>query len=242
MPRKNLKLGLIGYGKMGRLIEAIALKRGHEISAISSSSKGPLKECLNKADILIDFSEPGSVLQHAEACAIAKKPLVIGTTGWDHLDAVKALADKHQTAILFSPNFSIGMLLFKKLVKEAARLFSPYEQYDIGGFEIHHNLKADAPSGTAIALTDAILSEWPRKKEAQFSLPEDKISPEMLHFTSLRVGSNPGTHEVVIDSPEDCITLTHAAKSREGFALGAVVAAEWIDGKKGYFTMEDLLK
>lgn len=227
---------------MGKLIESIALKRGHDITAIASLHKSPLKDCLDKADLFIDFSEPQAVLQNAEAVSQSKKPLVIGTTGWDHIEAVKELAKKHQTGILFSPNFSIGMLLFKKLVKEAAKLFSPYDQYDIGGFEIHHALKADAPSGTSIALADSILQEWPRKKETQFTLPEGKIDPEKLHFTSLRLGSNPGMHEVLIDSPEDVVTLTHSAKNREGFALGAVLAAEWLNDKKGYFTMEDLLR
>lgn len=227
---------------MGRLIEAVALKRGHDITAIASPHKKPLSECLEKADLFIDFSEPNAVLKNAEAVSQSKKPLVIGTTGWDHIEAVKQLAQTHQTGILFSPNFSIGMLLFKKLVKEAAKLFSPYDQYDIGGFEIHHALKADAPSGTSIALADSILQEWPRKKETQFTLPEGKIDPQKLHFTSLRLGSNPGMHEVIIDSPEDVVTLTHSAKNREGFALGAVLAAEWLNDRKGYFTMEDLLR
>lgn len=242
MPRKNLKIGLIGYGKMGRLIETIALKRGHDVAAIISPSNSTLQDCLEKADLFIDFSEPHSVLKHAEAVSKSQKPLVIGTTGWGSIDSIKALAEKHQTGILFSPNFSIGMLLFKKLVKEAAKLFSPYEQYDIGGFEIHHNLKADAPSGTAIALADSMIQEWPRKNKVKYSQPEGKIDPKALHFPSLRLGSNPGMHEVLIDSPEDVITLTHSAKNREGFALGAVLAAEWLNGRKGYFTMEDLLK
>lgn len=242
LPRKNLKIGLIGYGKMGRLVEAVAVKRGHDVSAIVSPGNSTLQQVLDKADLFIDFSEPLSVLKNAETISQSKKPLVVGTTGWGSIDSMRALAEKYHTGILFSPNFSIGMLLFKKLVKEAAHLFSPYEQYDIGGFEIHHNLKADAPSGTAMALTDSILKEWPRKKEVLYGQPEGKIDPHTLHFPSLRLGSNPGTHEVQIDSPEDVITLTHSAKNREGFALGAVLAAEWLNGKKGYYTMEDLLR
>lgn len=227
---------------MGRLVESIAAKRGHQIAAIASPSKNSLEECVDRADLFIDFSEPSSVLKNVETVAKKQKTLVIGTTGWDQIEKVKQMASHYQTGILFSPNFSIGMLLFKKLVKEASRLFNSYEQYDIGGFEIHHNQKADSPSGTARALTESILQEWPRKKEAQFTTPEEKILPDVLHFASLRVGSNPGMHEIIIDSPEDTITLQHAAKNREGFALGAVLAAEWLNGRKGFYTMEDLLK
>lgn len=204
----SLKIALFGYGKMGKMIEQLAPTRGHAI----------VKD-LHSSDIIIDFSIADAVLEHVSCAGQAKKNIVIGTTGWEqHLNQVKELVSKYQIGALYAPNFSIGVHLFLKLVKEAGKLFS---QYSTAGLEIHHREKKDAPSGTALALADVL---------------ENK--PE---FASIRLGNIPGIHTLYFDSMADTITLTHTAKGREGFALGAIIAAEWLKSKKGFFTLEDIL-
>ncbi len=230
---------------MGRLVDQEAKKRGHEIEGVCDRHAAhaiSLAELAKRSDILIDFSSSDNVHHSIQEAAKAQKNIVIGTTGWNHQDQARKIAKEAGIGILFSPNFSIGVLLFKKLVREAAKLFHNVDGYDIAGFEIHHSKKQDAPSGTAKALADSIVIEWPSKTEILYDTPEGQIKPHQLHFTSLRIGSCPGTHEIIIDSPCDTITLRHEAKNREGFALGAVIAAEQLFGKQGYFTMEDLLK
>lgn len=241
----SLKIGLIGYGKMGKMVEKEAKLRGHVIAALVDHHTVPslsLKEAIDKSDILIDFSSAESVPETIHACAKAKKNLVIGTTGWGSQDQAMKIAKDSGIGVLFSPNFSIGMLLFIRLVSDAARLYSKVDGYDIGGFETHHSKKADSPSGTAKAIAAEIIRSWPQKTEILYDVPEGIVPPQALHFGSLRMGFCPGMHQVTIDSPQDTITLTHSAKGREGFALGAVLAAEWLYGKTGYFTMEDLLE
>ena len=211
MAKGSLKLGLIGYGKMGRMVERVARERQHEIVGGE------------EADICVDFSHPSVAVDHVQKYAAMKKNIVMGTTGWyEALPEVKKLVERYQIGFLYSPNFSLGVLLFLQVVEEAARRFLPCGEYDVGGFEIHHRSKVDAPSGTAKAIVERI------------GKPVD--------FGSIRCGSIPGTHTVIFDSKADQVTLTHEARSREGFALGAVKAAEWLEGKTGFFTLEDLLK
>lgn len=211
----SLKLALFGYGKMGKMVEKMASTRGHSIATICITPPFDFSE----ADLIIDFSSAAGVLEHVTIAGQAGKNIVIGTTGWDdNLDEVRALVEQYQIGALYSPNFSIGVHQFLKLVREAGKFFPHYE---VAGVEIHHSEKKDAPSGTARALADVLLQKPP--------------------FASIRLGKIPGTHTLYFDSIEDTITLTHTAKGREGFALGALRAAEWLETKKGFFTLEDIL-
>lgn len=231
-PRNKLKLkiALIGYGKMGKAVEISALKRHHEIVEP------------RLADCLIDFTAPHAVLENMRKYAPLKKNIVMGTTGWyDKLPEIESIVKEENIGFLYSPNFSIGVNMFLKVVQEAAKLIQDRPQYDIGAVEIHHTEKKDAPSGTAKAIADRLLKTITRKKRVVYDKADRPLSNDELHFSSLRVGFEPGTHSVFFDSSADRITLTHQAKGREGFAEGAVIAAEWLHGKKGIFTMEDLL-
>lgn len=226
----KLKLALIGYGKMGKAVEASALLRHHEIVEP------------RLADCLIDFTAPQAVIENMRKYAPLKKNIVMGTTGWyDKLPEIEAIVKEENIGFLYSPNFSIGVNLFLKIVEEAAKLIQERPEFDIGAMEVHHIEKKDAPSGTAKAIAQKLLKNVSRKKRVVYDKADRALHDDELHFSSLRVGFEPGTHSVFFDSPSDRITLTHQAKGREGFALGAVVAAEWLHGKKGMFTMEDLL-
>lgn len=223
-----MKIALLGYGKMGVLVEKSAVCRGHVITAYFSC-KNQEKIHLEKADLAIDFSHPLAVLSHVKLCCHYQKPLVIGTTGWEKdFEKVCALVKERGIGCLASSNFSIGIHLFKKIVGQAAALFKSQTLYDVGALEYHHNQKIDSPSGTALLLTAEI------KKHIPMS--------ESFKFSSVRCGHIPGTHEIFFDSEADTITLTHQARNREGFAQGAVLAAEWLLSKKGYFTLDDFLK
>ncbi|WP_068468069.1 4-hydroxy-tetrahydrodipicolinate reductase [Candidatus Protochlamydia phocaeensis] len=223
-----MKIALMGYGKMGRLIEQFARQRGHEIVAIISSQTKDSAEQLEKAEIAIDFSHASCVLGNLQLCIQLNKSLVIGTTGWDaHFTQAKQLIAHSTIGCLYSPNFSIGIHLFKHMVAYAAQLMSAFTHYDVSGIEYHHSRKADAPSGTAKALTEELQKHMPERTNLQFS--------------SIRCGSIPGTHTLLFDSEADTITLTHQARNREGFAQGAVMAAEWLNGKRGFFTLDDML-
>lgn len=220
-----LKLALFGYGKMGKMVDRLAPERGHKVMGIRKT-KGQLLD-LSGCDVIIDFSTGDSILSHIEQAGEAKKNIVIGTTGWeDDLAQVKMLVDKYQIGALYSPNFSIGVHLFLKIVREASALLLEHGEYDVGGMEVHHKEKKDSPSGTSKAIRDMVL------KGGRHQMPD---------FASLRVGKVLGTHTVYFDSPEDTITLTHAAKGREGFAIGAIIAAEWLQKKSGFYTLEDIL-
>lgn len=226
-----MKLALIGYGKMGKLIEEIALSQGHEITIKSSQRDGLLKthvSRLQEIDVGIDFSHPSQVLEHVQIFASCQKPLIIGTTGWEEmLPKVKSLIEEARMGCLYAPNFSIGANLFMQIVSHAAELMNGFEEYDIGGVEFHHRQKLDTPSGTAKALAKKVM--------------EKMVRVNRFEFASVRCGQIPGTHTIEFDSAVDTITLTHQARSREGFARGALKAAEWIIGKQGFCTMEDLI-
>lgn len=217
-----MKITLLGYGKMGRLIEQLAVTQGHQIVGKSTNE-------IAQADVCIDFSHASCMFSHVEKAVALKKPLVIGTTGWESdFDTIKKLILNSSIGCIYSPNFSIGVYLFQQLISQAAKLMSSFKEYDVAGIELHHRHKADAPSGTAKALTYTLLKE---------------LSPaHPFTFTSVRCGSNPGCHQIEFDSPADTITLTHAARNRDGFASGAIKAAEWVKDKQGFFTMEDFLQ
>jgi 4-hydroxy-tetrahydrodipicolinate reductase len=255
-----MKLGLVGYGKMGKMIEMLAAEKGHIISAIVDPNATINKtlsgavvhkdiasaEMLEHVDVVIEFTHPSTVLNNIKMLTERKIPAVIGTTGWhDHLDEVSSWVAKAGTSLLWSSNFSIGVNLFYEIAAFAAKLMDPHSEYDIGGWEAHHNKKADSPSGTAKTLVEKVLSEMTRKTKAVYETLEHRPpSAEELHYPSLRVGSMPGTHTLFFDSPADTIEITHTARNREGLASGAIQAALWLaaENRKGIFTMQDVLK
>lgn len=236
-----MKITLIGYGKMGKAIEEIALQRGHEIIyRIDVESKDLLeKKSLKGTDVAIEFTTPSTAFQNIMKCFDAGLPLVCGTTGWyGKIDEVKERCLQEKQSFLYASNFSIGVNLFFELNKKLAELMAKQSQYEISLEEIHHTQKKDAPSGTAITLAEDILKEIPRKKKW---VNEGTTNPENLGIISKRIDPAPGTHIIRYTCDVDDIEIRHTAHSRKGFALGAVIAAEWLAGKKGVFTMKDVL-
>jgi 4-hydroxy-tetrahydrodipicolinate reductase len=230
---------------MGREVEAIAVQRGHQIVARFDIHQPPTTQNLPPTtDVLIDFSTADAVLDHARLAADVGVPLVEGTTGWE--DRRKDVCAIPGLTMIYSPNFSIGVYHFAKLAEEAARRFGKIAGYDAFIHEVHHAGKVDAPSGTALALARRMLPFLPQKKRILPGNPDGKIPGDALHVSSSRVGTVFGRHIVGFDSPYDIVEIRHEAKSRQGFAFGAVLAAEWIVSRNGIFTMDefvaDLLK
>lgn len=257
-----MKLALVGYGKMGHMIEAIALKRGNKVvatidtyAADATHKVKTVEEIVQAvkdsgAEAVIEFTHPDVVLDNIKALLPLGIPLVIGTTGWNaQIDKVKEWVKESNGSLFYAANYSIGVNLFYKIVHEAAALINDFDEYDTALWEAHHNQKADSPSGTALEIARQVMSAQPRKTEMVFDAFHSKPEAHQLHVSSTRIGSVPGTHTVYFDSPADTIELTHTARSREGFALGAVRAAEWMTSGlnegillKGLtFTMSDLL-
>lgn len=237
-----MKIALIGYGKMGKEIENIALKRNHKISfKIDNEKNWKLsKEKLKNTDVAIDFSTPQSVISNIKKCFNANIPVVVGTTGWyEYLEEIKRLCNKTKQTLFFSSNFSIGMNIFFELNKKLASVMSNYNDYDVTIEEIHHIQKLDAPSGTAIILANEIIRNINTKEKWVNNKAQ---SENELEISSIRENKVTGTHKVKYDSDVDSIEIIHTAKSRKGFALGAVLAAEFINRKKGFFEMKDMLK
>jgi 4-hydroxy-tetrahydrodipicolinate reductase len=236
-----MKIALIGYGKMGQAIDAIATAKGHEvILKVDINSQHLLeKEHLSKADVAIEFTTPETAYHNILNCFEANVPVVSGTTGWlDKLPEIKALCEEKGQAFLHTTNFSIGVNIFFEVNKKLAALMATQPQYNVKMEEIHHTQKKDAPSGTAITLAEQILASVPRK--TGWVNEETELS-EVMGIVSKREDPAPGTHIVSYTSDIDDITITHTAHSRQGFAAGAVVAAEWLHDKKGVFTMRDVL-
>lgn len=236
-----MKIALIGYGKMGKEIEQVALSRGHEIVLkINIDNLSDFThENLKKADVAIEFTTPDAALKNIFTCIDAELPIVVGTTGWNkHLNEVKEYCLNKNGTLLYASNFSIGVNLFFALNKYLAELMAAYEQYNVTIEEIHHTQKLDAPSGTAISLATDILTVHPTKK--QWSL--EKNDAENLFIQVKRIDPVPGTHWIKYSSEIDDIEIIHTAHNRKGFATGAVIAAEWLLGKKGIYTMNDVLK
>lgn len=227
-----MKIALIGYGKMGRLVEQTADAKGHQIVARFSRELGTPQERwqdLVKTDLVIDFSQAPLVIDHLKLCLSLNKPLVIGTTGWEeHQEKAQQMVEQANGSCLHAPNFSVGIYLFQRVVSYAASLFEPFHDYDASGVEYHHREKLDKPSGTAKALTENLLHHMRRLQNFEFS--------------SIRCGHIPGTHTLHFDSAVDTVTLTHQARNREGFADGALMAAEWLFSRKGFFTIDDMMR
>ena len=236
-----MKIALIGYGKMGKAIEEIAFQRGHEIIIkIDISNLSDLtEENLKKADTAFEFTGPHSAVENISKCLDWKIPLVSGSTGWtEQLDEMKARTLANDTGFVYSSNFSIGVNLFFELNKKLASLMAPHLEYEVILEEIHHTQKKDAPSGTAITIAEQVLEQVKRKKQWVNHLSDN---PEDLEIISQREDPAPGTHSVKYSSPIDTIEIIHTAHNRKGFAGGAVLAAEFIAGKKGFFSMKEVL-
>lgn len=236
-----MKLALIGYGKMGKAIEDIALKRGHEVVlAIDIQNAADLNKAnLDKADVAIEFTAPESAFSNVITCMKAGIPLVVGSTGWlHHLREAEEACLQHQAALLVSSNFSVGVNLFFELNKKLAALMKGHPEYNVSMEEIHHTQKKDAPSGTALTLAEQILEQTPQKKK-WVNAPQ--MAADELSIISKRIDPAPGTHKITYDSTIDTIEIIHTAHNRMGFATGAVLAAEFLRGKKGVFHMKDVL-
>jgi len=252
-----MRIALIGYGKMGKMIEQIACTAGHEIAVIidplTTAPEGvPIHKSISLAgnlaanvDVAIEFTQPAAAVENLITLAERKIPTVTGTTGWhERIDEVRRAVESAGSALLWSSNFSIGVNLFYRIAWHAAELFNKYPEYDIGGFEAHHNKKLDSPSGTAKILAEGVLSKIDRKDTIIWETLDRKPKENEIHYPSLRMGSIPGTHSLFFDSPADTIEITHTVRNREGLASGAIRAVEWLTAKKrhGIFTIDDVLK
>lgn len=231
-----MKIALVGYGKMGKIIDEIATQRGHEI--VAKLSETPTTETLNGADVAIEFSMPEVAFSNIKTCLENKIPVVCGTTGWlDQKEEVEQLAINQESAFLYGSNFSLGVNLFFALNQKLAQLMNPFKEYNCQLEEIHHIHKKDAPSGTAISTAEGIIENSSRFNAWKL----DETEGDQLGIFAIRENEVPGTHSVFYKSEVDEIEIKHTAFNRNGFALGAVIAAEWIVGKKGNFTMKDVL-
>ena len=242
---------LLGYGKMGRTIEQILLERGHQIAGrIDISNRSDLEQLDNsEVDVAIEFSSPEAAVENVKYCLERGWPVVCGTTGWLTQRAeIEAICREKQGAFFYASNYSIGVNLFFRLNKVLAQFMRNYPSYHVSMTEIHHTEKKDAPSGTAITLAEGILEHFPNKNGWTNQEPNsERIDPQpVAHDTiaieSIREGAVPGIHAIRYDSDVDRIEIKHVAHSRQGFALGAVISAEWLVGKVGIFGMEDLLE
>ena len=231
-----MKIALLGYGKMGKVIERIALERGHEI--VLKKDEFNTYDGLSNADVAIDFSVPMAAVENISSWFHANVPVVSGTTGWlEHYDEMIALCNEKKGGFISSSNFSLGVNLFFELNDYLAKIMAPYTSYSVDMEEIHHTQKLDAPSGTAISLAKGVI-----ENSAYTKWTLDNPKPKEIHIEAKRIENIPGTHTVTYNSIVDSIEIKHTAHNRDGFALGAVIAAEWIVGKKGVFTMKDVLE
>ncbi|MEI9957445.1 MAG: 4-hydroxy-tetrahydrodipicolinate reductase [Ferruginibacter sp.] len=237
----SLKIALIGYGKMGKAIEAIALERGHtvplkiDINNINSFTKENLQQC----DVAIEFTGPHSAVENISKCLDAGTPVISGSTGWlQEWEVIKNICETSGGTLIYASNFSVGVNIFFELNKKLAQLMSRQTEYTVSMEEIHHTEKKDAPSGTAITLAEQVLENIPQKKKW---INEAAKYPNELSIISKRIDPAPGTHSIKYSSAIDDIEIIHTAHNRTGFATGAVLAAEFIAGKKGIYTMKDVL-
>jgi 4-hydroxy-tetrahydrodipicolinate reductase len=248
-----MKIALSGYGKMGKIIEKIALDRKHEVVLIidhnnlQDMTAEKLKEV--EAEVVIEFSTPHSVLDNIQVCFEAGVPVVVGTTGWyEHIDELKEICEETDNAMLYASNFSVGVNIFFHVNKVLAKLMNNYPYYEVQVEEIHHTQKLDSPSGTAITIAEGIIdnleakSEWKNVLTDGHDVAGEVVKNNQLLIESLRVENVPGTHTVMYDSEVDSIEFKHTAHNRNGFALGAVLAAEWLQNKKGFYSAQDMFR
>jgi 4-hydroxy-tetrahydrodipicolinate reductase len=257
-----MNIAIIGYGQMGKMIERTARENGHRIALIVDplipetaelmglSIYKTIEEAENLCEVqaAIEFTTPDTAAANIKALAARKIPVVAGTTGWhDKMAEVKAAVEAAGSSLIWSSNFSMGVNIFYRIAWYASKLVDFFPEYDAGGFEIHHNKKLDSPSGTAKTLVKGVLSRVERKKKAVWDLLDRRPADDELHYPSLRIGSNPGLHSLIFDSPADTIEINHRARNREGFAAGALRAAQWLvtpptgEPRRGVFTIDEML-
>ena len=231
-----MKIALFGYGKMGKTIERLALERGYTI--VAKIDEGSLDDDFSMADVAVDFSIPTEAFHNITKCFNAGIPIVSGTTGWlEQFDEAVKLCKEKEGAFIYSSNYSLGVNLFFELNKKLAKMVAPFQEYKVSMEEIHHTQKLDAPSGTAITLAEGIIENSSKNNWAlDVTKNEDEIP-----IVAKRIENVPGTHSILYDSSVDDIEIKHTAKNRDGFALGAIIAAEWLKDKQGVFTMKDVL-
>ncbi|MGB5417613.1 4-hydroxy-tetrahydrodipicolinate reductase [Algibacter sp.] len=231
-----MNIALLGYGKMGKTIEQIAISRGHNV--VLTIDKGDTDYDITKADVAIDFSIPDVAFNNISNCINNNVPVISGTTGWlDKYDDAVALCKEKKGAFIYASNYSLGVNIFFELNKTLAKMMSALKQYNVSMEEIHHTQKLDAPSGTAITLANGVIENH----DSYTNWKLDEGGEKTIPIKAKRIEDVPGTHTVTYESEVDTINIEHIAHTRQGFALGAVVAAEWIAGKKGVFTMNDVL-
>lgn len=241
-----MRIALIGYGKMGQEIARAAADVGIEVGAIFTSrnnadGQGLTAEALREIDVCLDFTTPETVLTHIRALAQVGKPVVVGTTGWyDRLDEARQVVEQAGIGCVYAPNFSLGVNLFYRLIAQACRLFSPYPDFDPYIVEFHHRGKADHPSGTALRLADILLENLTAKARTVTRL-SGRLADDDVHVASVRGGAQPGKHVVGFDAPYETIEIVHLVRQRRAFAMGALLAAQWIRTRRGFFRFDDLL-
>ncbi len=241
-----INVALIGYGKMGMLINELApehdIKITGKIDPVKFGNRISEEE-LQDADVCIDFTRPDVVIENIKKVAELGKNIVVGTTGWfSYKKEIEELVKKHNIGLIYSANFSLGMNIFFKIVDYATKLTANIKDYDIYGIEKHHNKKLDSPSGTAKMLSDIVLKNSSYKTVSQYDRVQRKIKENEFHFASIRAGAIFGEHTIGLDSPADSIILTHSLKNRNGLAIGAIMAAKWIKDKKGFYNFSEIFE
>jgi len=242
-----MKIALVGYGKMGKTIEKIALERGHEIALVIDQHNASKLQSIGpeQVDVAIEFTQPDAAFANLKQLLARQVPTISGTTGWlEHLPTLRQLCQETQGTFFYASNFSIGVNLFFKLSQQLAGLMAGQSAYTASMEETHHTEKKDAPSGTALTLAQGLMAQMPQLKEwacFEGQPPQNPVPHATLPITSYRQAGVPGTHAVQYQSHEDTIEIKHTAHSRQGFALGAVLVAEWLPGKKGVLTMDEFL-
>lgn len=245
--RQQPKIALIGYGRMGIELHERIVARGWPAPLIVDPQTEPGYESIDDligrgAEVCIEFTAPDQATRNIIACLQSGLPVVSGTTGWEaDRETVRRAVEEMNGACIHANNFSLGVYLLRRIATFAATLLAEFPQYDYGLHEIHHAGKKDAPSGTALMLAESLLQACPRKTEIATALPDGAVDPASLYVTSSRIGAVFGEHRMYIDSEADSIEITHRAKGRRGFAEGALMAAQWICGKHGMFTLEDMI-
>jgi 4-hydroxy-tetrahydrodipicolinate reductase len=241
------KIAIIGYGKMGKAIKALAKEKGFEVVSIidpkCEGCKSEIsKESLGDVEVCIDFTHPNVIIENIKKMALAGKNMVIGTTGWyEHKNEVKKIVENAGVGLIWSGNFSIGVNAFFRILDKAAKIFNNLEDYGPLAYEMHHKNKADSPSGTANMMAEILLKNLDGKERAVYEMLDRPIEKDEIHIASVRGGSIPGVHEVQFDSSEDTISIKHTARNRNGFANGSLMAANFIKGKKGFYNIDDLM-
>lgn len=243
-----MNISIVGYGRMGNLVEEVAKEKGITVvstidpNVSSARYKNISEESLGQSDVCVCFTQPNAALSNIENIAKLGKDIVVGTTGWHaDVDEAKDIVSKYNIGLIYSENFSVGVNVFYKMIEQTASLINKFDGYDIFVHEFHHKGKLDSPSGTANNIGEILLSNIKRKKSIVTEKLDRQILPEEIHVASVRGGYVPGHHAVSYDSEVDTISITHQARSRKGFAVGSAMAAQWICGKKGFYTKDDML-